>query len=526
MKKNIVIVGGGISGLTAAAFLTEDKNNNVILIEQSEKLGGLVGSFEEKGFVFDSGIRAIENAGVIFPMLRSLGISVPFKKNKVTLGIEDKFIELVSFESLIKYQELLVDLFPEEESAIKKIIQLVQNISKYMDVLYGIDNPLFLDFKKDKEYLTKVVVPWMLKYAVTINKIQKLNKPVNDCLLDFTKNQELIDMITQHFFTDTPTFFALSYFRLYTDYYYPEGGTATLVNKIEDFIVRNNGIIKTNSEVSAIDVNGKTIKCKDNSEYKYDKLLWAADLKTLYRNINVSDYTCVNRKKYLEQKKAILKAKGNDSIFTLYIESELELDYYMDKCSEHCFYAPKKTGLGSMGLSKLDLIENKSNKEAVFKWIKEYSEKTTYEISIPVLRDDKLAPEGKSGLIVSTVFDYGLTEYIKENNMYEEFKEFLSQRIISVLTNSIFPNLDENILEYFSSTPITIETRLNNSDGAITGWSFSDKQPVESSLKKIAKSVETPFDNIYQSGHWVFTPSGLPTAIITAKVAADKINKK
>ncbi len=53
---------------------------------------------------------------------------------------------------------------------------------QYLEVQYGIDNPLFLDMKKDRGYLLKVILPWMLKYALTAPKIAKLNEPVEEYL--------------------------------------------------------------------------------------------------------------------------------------------------------------------------------------------------------------------------------------------------------------------------------------------------------------------------------------------------------
>ncbi len=69
----------------------------------------------------------------------------------------------------------------------------------------------------------------MFKYIVTSPKIATLNVPVVEFLKRYTQDQSLVDIITQHFFQATPTFFSLSYLKLYLDYYYPLGGTATLV---------------------------------------------------------------------------------------------------------------------------------------------------------------------------------------------------------------------------------------------------------------------------------------------------------
>ncbi len=112
MNYDIIIVGGGIAGLTAAAFLTK-AGHNTLLCEKESSCGGLVSTFERGGFFFDGGIRAIENTGIVFPMLKQLGLDVEFVKNQVSIGIEDRVIRLESPESIKDYQALLTEFYPE-----------------------------------------------------------------------------------------------------------------------------------------------------------------------------------------------------------------------------------------------------------------------------------------------------------------------------------------------------------------------------------------------------------------------------
>ena len=49
--KRIVIVGAGIAGLTAAAYLVKD-GFDVLLLEKNERTGGLVGTLKNNGFSF------------------------------------------------------------------------------------------------------------------------------------------------------------------------------------------------------------------------------------------------------------------------------------------------------------------------------------------------------------------------------------------------------------------------------------------------------------------------------------------
>ena len=71
-----------------------------------------------------------------------------------------------------------------------------------------------------------------------------------------------------------------------------------------------------------------------------------------------------------------------------------------------------------------------------------------------------------------------------------------------------------------------MESLTNNTDGAITGWAFTnDFIPSENRLARIANSVNTPAQ--CPAGRPVdFSPSGFPISLITGKLAADKIIKR
>ncbi len=81
-----IIVGGGIAGLTSAAYLSK-KGQKVLLIEKNKECGGLVNSFSRNGFHFEAGVRALEDAGIIFPMLKELDIELEVVKSPVSVGI-------------------------------------------------------------------------------------------------------------------------------------------------------------------------------------------------------------------------------------------------------------------------------------------------------------------------------------------------------------------------------------------------------------------------------------------------------
>jgi hypothetical protein len=50
--------------------------------------------------------------------------------------------------------------------------------------------------------------------------------------------------------------------------------------------------------------------------------------------------------------------------------------------------------------------------------------------------------------------------------------------------------------------------------------------PVINKLQNADRSVKTPVPSIFQAGQWVYSPSGVPIAILTGKLAADKVLKQ
>lgn len=383
-------------------------------------------------------------------MLNQLEIDIEFVKNTVSIGVEQSTVKLVSKESLSDYAELLIEMFPECRADIEKIMSEVSKVMRYMDVLYGIDNPLFRDLKADKEYLFKTLLPWLVRYSLNINKISKLSEPIEAYLKKFTDNKSLISIISQHFFKETPAFFALSYFSLYLDYSYPRGGTGVVAEKLGEFI----------------------------------------------------------------------RESGGDSVLTIYLTVDIESGYFEKICGAHMFYTSSRKGLNSMEPYELSSMD----KDAMYSWLERYYSLTTYEISCPAVRDRELAPRGQTGLIVSTLMDYKLVKHIDEKGLYDDFKRFSENYISKLLAKTIFPEISSKIMDRFSSTPLTIQRVTGNSEGAITGWAFTNSEiPAENSFKKIAKSIATEVPDVFQAGQWSFSPSGLPVSILTGKLAADKV---
>ena len=527
-KKNIVIVGAGMAGLTAAAYLARE-NYSVLLLDKNDRYGGLLNTFEAEGFFFDAGARAFVNSGIIKPMLNDLGIEWTFLDNKVSIGIEDHMFRVDSMDSIAEYQRVLVDLYPESKADIDRIIAIIYKLSKHTSVLYEFDNPNFSNQLSDRKFVIRKLIPWTFKFLNALRTFNQFNMPMEGFLKRYTDNQSLIDIMTQFFFRNTPTHFALGYFYVYLDYFYPTGGTSALAKIVAKKAQESGVEIKLEKRIVAVNPAERTVTDSDGIRYAYDHLIWAADLKSLYRCVDPAGLDAKIADQIETETRRMLSARGAESVFILFAAVNRPPAWFKARGGEHLFYTPSRKGLGETNRAarqRLVAAFDSISKDEVLAWVEDYCNLNTFEVSIPVLRDPALAPEGQTGMMISCLLDYDIVEKIQEAGWYEEFKGILENRILNIFSETLYPGLAEDVLFKFSSSPLTLKQVSGSSEGAITGWSFETDVPVVSKLKDLPKSVLTAIPGVLQAGQWSYSPAGVPIAMITGWYAYKEILKR
>jgi len=533
-----VVIGAGMAGLSAAAFIAK-AGRSVLLLERNPEVGGLVGTIDRGGFRFDTGLRAIEDAGIVKPLLSSLGLSLDFLPSPVSVGIEDRVIRLSpnEDESLEDYRLLLAGLYPGSVRDVDRIVEKLREVMGFMSVLYGIENPGFHDLVHDREYIIRTLLPWTLKFLGTARQIARMNVPVEGYLDRLTSNQSLKDIIGQHFFRATPAFFALSYFSLYLDYLYPRGGTGELGRALEAFLVAKGAAIRTASQVTAVLPASRRVRIAGGADFGYRHLIWACDQKLLYSSLDEEDLVLIPgragrraRREIARRRALIAEKRGGDSVFSLFLSVDSPPEAFAAVSSGHLFFTPDRRGLGGLHTAGRDGLlatypdfAQPEARAAALAWIGRYLDLTTYEISIPVLRDPSMAPPGKTGLIVSCLFDCEVCRLADRAGWHGELKDFVADRMVAILEKSLYPGLSSKVIDRLTATPLSLEHRTGNTDGALTGWSFlSHPMPAEFRTARVARSVVTPIPGLSQAGMWTFSPSGMPISALTGKLAADR----
>jgi phytoene dehydrogenase-like protein len=168
-RRRMVIVGAGISGLTAGAYLLRC-GHDVLILEKTSRCGGLVSSFQKEGFVFDTGPRAFGNAGILGPMLEDLDIRLPLVKGLVSTGIREEIVHYDDREAVRGYAESLRRLFPESHEDIGRIEKRIREYCSLARVMNRMPNPFFKNPLKDRRFLFREFLPWLPSFLGALVK--------------------------------------------------------------------------------------------------------------------------------------------------------------------------------------------------------------------------------------------------------------------------------------------------------------------------------------------------------------------
>jgi phytoene dehydrogenase-like protein len=525
--KRVVIVGAGISGLTAGAYLLRS-GHKVLILEKTSRCGGLISSFQKKGFTFDTGPRAFGNAGILIPMLEDLHITLPMVKGTVSTGIGECIVHYDNREAVNGYTACLLRLFPESCKDIGKIEKKIREYSSLARVMNSMPNPFFKNPLKDCRFLFREFLPWLPSFFRALAKTSLHRRTVEEALDALTANRSLRDMVSQHFFKGTPASFALGYFENFLDYEYPIGGTGKLPSALEETIVSGGGEIRTEREVVKVLPALRKLVDQDGEEYVYDRLLWAADLRSLYRRLDESSLAPGVRRSIEKERRKYNSAEPGESAFTLFLGVDKPPEYFKKISRGHFIYTPASDGLRELHRSRLEELKQtfpRLSKQELFDWLKDFCKKNSYEISIPALKDRSLAPAGKAGLVISMLCDGALFSLAEKAGWLDELREKTKEGVLDALEDSIYPGLRNRIIFMESATPITLSRMFNTSGGAITGWSLEGKSPVPDTLPGIAAAVKTAVPDVFKSGQWSYSPAGVPIAILTGRIAATAMKK-
>ena len=142
---DVIVIGAGMGGLTAAALLAK-KSLKTLLLEKEDQVGGYVVSFKRDGFTFDATgafVGGCHEGGEFYQILNEIGAreEIEFIPIDHVRNIYPGFEIHLRPGGFHSYTDALFSLFPQEEKGLKTYLSMVKRIGGNKSILRNNHDP-------------------------------------------------------------------------------------------------------------------------------------------------------------------------------------------------------------------------------------------------------------------------------------------------------------------------------------------------------------------------------------------------
>lgn len=480
--RTVVIIGGGMAGLTSAAYLTK-AGFSVRVFEQHVLPGGYVSSFIRNGFVFPAGPTSFGSNGIIFPILYELGLDKQIKfvraKHQISWGVHD-----IPFLTPSQTKRELKACFPQEKDALNRYFRWVEvGARAFHDSLKG-----GMMFGRG---ILKTILKQGLKHPLSTWAFWVAGRHTNQSLHDsYFTNSTLRQLLNR---LGYPVMAGKNTLGMWASYFYdtwvPVGGMQVLANTLTRFIHDNGGKVSFGKNVTQIRIeDGQAcgVELQNEGFIHADWVVSAADL-------NQTCFHLIGRDNLPESMTLKLEnARPSESIFAVY--------------------------LGLDGSAQLSTALRRFHESHVYFTC---SDGTYIQLVLLSKDDPSVAPVGKHALYIASLSPFEHWEGIKHNQLvYQAQKEAYTEELIT-RAEEFISGLRAHIVVRDSATPLTFERYTSNWRASTSGWNWDPQDAPRFDFDK-----DLCIKNFYPVGHYVHNPGGVPTAMITAWYIAQSITNQ
>ena len=476
MGKSIIIIGGGLTGLSAGCYGRMNGYGTTIF-EMHSIAGGVATAWTRKGYTIDGAMNWLMGTKPetgYHRIWEELGAAPGWRiYNHDRFSIhEDRngraFHVYCDADSFERY---LLQIAPEDGGIIRELTRTIRSV----DFDWPVGKPAELNNVLDRIGMIRMIPLGMI--------MRRWGKVTAQQFAQRFKSPFLREMIPLAFSSEVP--FVVALFLLALQHHrlagYVIGGARALVEPIQRRYEGLGGEIRFGARVEKILVEHDRavgIRLTDGTEHHADWVVSTAD--------------------------------GRTTIFDMlegrYIDRELKSRY-----ENPDLFAP---------LVYVALGVNRSFEDAPASLIG-----TNFPLDAPILiagkKEDRLnvlvyafdptlSPAGRTVLVVSFTTDYDYWKNLsQEPERYRAEKERVCSDVIAGLEQR-FPVIADQIEMRDVATPITWERYTGNWRGAYEGWQFGGN-PFAAGMKKTLPGL----GGFYMAGQWVNPGGGMPTAVVS-----------
>lgn len=482
-KPTVIVMGGGMAGLTAAALLAH-RGFEVTLVEKEHQPGGYVTGFKRAGHVFDSCcafLSACTPGGAFHVILAELGLAneLEFLPIGLVRNVYPDFVLDVDYTSPSAHLDAMVAAFPEHADQLAAYAAFTAKMGR--EILAFDDAPLW------KKLLMPVLFPTMFRYA-------RLSH--GQVLARFFDDPRIVQGLSALPSTLPPSRLSYAFVGvlwakvLDGGVFYPKGGMAAISTALVRAIEKHGGRVLTGMEVVKLERDGDRITgihSADGQSLTADWFVGAANPYSLQKRIEPPG-------SFYNSRFDLARFTPSGSAALLYCSvpvSALPADwpYFV---SIHTGRDPEATG-------------TQANRHIV--------------VTTPSLLDPSMAPAGSHSLKVMVHLP-GADEFAIEYPDGESRERF-RQDIFAAVAAAGGPDLAAQGALLETAMPETLERITANEHGAMYGLDAAVGQ-----IGPWRPPITTRLDNLFWCGHYVRPSHGMVGSALSGQFAADSIARK
>lgn len=488
MKKQITIIGGGISGLSSACYLAKE-GMKVRLIEKNPHVGGRMNLLEDQGFNFDMGPSWYWMPEVFEDFFKDFGKETKDYYQLIKLDPSYQIIWDDQTWDIYADREKLGDFFEQHETGAKKALYEFLDDAK---IKYEIGMKKMVH--KPGKSILEFADYKTLKAGIKLDIFKSVSKLIRKKF----KNPKIIQSLEFPVLflgampNDIPALYTLmNHADLDLGTFYPMGGMYQVSRAMEKLALELGVEIHTGESVKEIQFenNKASSIVTESNTYQTDELLVSMDYHAFEQHILPKEYRTYDEKYwdtrvlapssflyYIGVKKKVPNLKHHNLFF----------DEDLDRHAEKIY--------GDIG----------------------WPDKPAFYVNCTSKTDPKAAPEGMENIMILIPTPPGY----HENE--EETAETLFDQIIQRMEKLAGESFKEDIIVKHRMTGKDFIKAYNSYKGNAYGLANVLKQTAFLKPKMTSKKVK----NLTYTGHLTVPGPGVPPAIISGKIAATLITNK
>ncbi len=491
---DVIVVGAGLGGMTAASLLAK-RGLSVLMIEQQSKPGGACTSFKREDHVHDVGAAMLYGFGEkgfrpFHFILNELEEPIDIIPHATLARMSFEGQEIIFWPDLQWFIDELTEIFPDEKEGLRAFYADLYKMYENIVVKNQVIVP-------PSEYSPRQGLRRLLSDPISIFKMQKLlSTSTMELLKKYFHTPELFNfydkLCSAYAYTtaeETPAVLAATMFidNHVGGVYYPAGGAQMLPNTLEKAFERDDGQVIYHQLVDEILIqNGRAygVRLQNGIEILADRVVANATVWNIYGHLVRAEHIDPKR---LEWVKSLIPTFPSMTLYMVIDRQGIPENYYPWEI----------------------FIENRK--------VIDSSDLTLY---INSLVDATLCPPDELDVMAIAP---NLRSWPHPNDAayhskdYEEQKKQEAERMIDQIEQHI-PGFRQHIRSIIIGTPTTIERYLIKNGGAVGG---PKNQIGQEMLKRLHARSE--WRNLYFCGDSTVMGTGAPATAVSGVGASNVI---